>query len=221
MTPLTKTLPRTYYISQGKNLEEHLLHIKNVCEAGCQLVQLRLKGADEGTHVLAAQQALAICEEHGAKLIINDHVMVALQSGAHGVHLGQGDMSPLKARSILPEGSIIGGTANTMEECEKLIAKKVDYIGLGPFRFTQTKKHLSPLLSLIDYHTMRSFVDEKDPNTPIYAIGGVVKEDVAYLYEEGIHGVAMSGALSTNNHVALSQIISYCESFDSNEISTN
>jgi len=208
------SLPKTYYISQGCEGEEHLVNIKNVCESGCKLVQLRLKEVDEGEYIQIARAALEICESFDALLIINDKVRVVLQSGAHGVHLGKDDTDPIEAREVLPEGTIIGGTANTLEDCKKLIEQKVDYIGLGPFRFTETKSNLSPVISLSDYKEICDFVDMKSPTTPVFAIGGIVKDDVPYIFEEGVHGIAMSGALSTGNIVELSQIIEFCETLD-------
>ncbi|MFT6715382.1 MAG: thiamine-phosphate pyrophosphorylase [Saprospiraceae bacterium] len=216
-------LPKTYYISQGNESEDHLTNIKNVCEAGCKLVQLRLKNVEEGEYIQIARAALEICETYDALLIINDKVRVVLQSGAHGVHLGKEDIDPIEAREVLPEGTIIGGTANTLEDCKKLIAQNVDYIGLGPFRFTDTKSNLSPVISLNDYAQICAYVQTDSPNTPVFAIGGIVKEDVAYIFEEGAHGIAMSGALSTGNLVELSQTIAYCENLDATEnaIQTN
>lgn len=208
--------PRTYFISQGSDGEEHLAHIQKVCESGCKLVQLRMKGVEEAEYIQIARAALEICESFDALLLINDKVRVVLQCGAHGVHLGKEDTNPVEARDILPEGSIIGGTANTLEDCKRLIEQNVDYIGLGPFRFTETKRNLSPVISLNEYKEIADFVNSESPSTPIYAIGGIVKEDIPYIFDEGIHGVAMSGALATGNVVELSQIIEFCESFDSN-----
>ena len=72
------TYPKTYYISQGMESEEHLTHIKNVCESGCKLVQLRLKDVEEAEYIQIARAALEICEAHDALLIVNDKVRVVL-----------------------------------------------------------------------------------------------------------------------------------------------
>ena len=74
-----------------------------------------------------------------------------MKTGADGVHLGKNDMSPSDARKILGNGYIIGGTANTLDDIERLIKEGVDYIGLGPFRYTETKKNLSPILGIDGY----------------------------------------------------------------------
>lgn len=84
-------------------------------------------------------------------MLINDDPEVALQSGAHGVHLGQSDWPVREARYLLGKDKIIGGTANTLKQMETLVYEGVDYIGLGPFRFTSTKERLSPLLGADGY----------------------------------------------------------------------
>ena len=73
-----------------------------------------------------------LCDEYGAKLIVDDHVELVERIGADGVHLGKHDMAPDEARKLLGPDRIIGGTANTAEDVERLIGLGVDYIGLGP-----------------------------------------------------------------------------------------
>ena len=92
-----------------------------------------------------------ICRKYNATLILNDHVHLVKEIGANGVHLGKSDMSPVKARELLGSNYIIGGTANNMEDIRQLHKSGVDYIGLGPFRFTRTKKNLAPILGIEGY----------------------------------------------------------------------
>jgi len=82
------------------------------------------------------------------------------------------------ARKDVFSWQIIGGTANTLQDCKALLAKGVNYIGLGPYRFTATKKNLSPVLGLKGYQVI---LDELKTNTPIIAIGGITTEDVKEL----------------------------------------
>src|SRR5690606_21150930 len=136
------------YITQGKNPEDHLHNLKKVCEAGGKWIQLRLKNVEEEKYIAIAEQAKKICDAFGSKLIINDTVSIALKINADGVHLGKNDMPPAKAREILGSQKIIGATANTLNDCIELHNQSVDYIGLGPYRFTTTKENLSPILGL-------------------------------------------------------------------------
>ena len=77
--------------------------------------------------------------------LLTDSPYIAKEVDAVGVHLGQKDMDISEAQSIVGENKIIGGTANTFVQIKKLYEKGAHYIGLGPLRFTQTKKNLSPL----------------------------------------------------------------------------
>jgi thiamine-phosphate pyrophosphorylase len=72
----------------------------------------------------------------------------------------------------------------------------VDYIGLGPFRFTSTKEKLSPVLGLEGYQQIMHKVKAAGIQLPIVAIGGILPGDVPGLRAAGIHGVAISGAIT-------------------------
>lgn len=187
-------MKRLYYISQGKTSEKHLQNIKNVCENGVKLVQLRMKNVTDEEFLKTAIKAKEICDKFKATLIINDNIFVANKVKT-GVHLGKEDESITKAKAIL-KNKIIGGTANTLEDCLQLIQQGVDYIGLGPFRFTKTKKNLSPILGLKGYQKILTELKKQGHTTPIYAIGGIKESDFNPLFETGIYGIAVSGLLS-------------------------
>ena len=98
----------------------------------------------------------ALCREYGATFIIDDHVELVKELHADGVHLGKKDMPIAEARQILGKDFIIGGTANTFEDVQMHYQAGADYIGCGPFRFTTTKKNLSPILGLEGYKAIVS-----------------------------------------------------------------
>ncbi|WP_343329974.1 thiamine phosphate synthase [Polaribacter staleyi] len=184
---------KLHYISQGETPKEHIENIQKACVAGADWVQLRLKNSDAKTILETAKEARGITIRFKAKLIINDHYKVAKEIKADGVHLGRTDECPLKVRAFLGTSYIIGGTANTLEDCRRLLDKKVDYIGLGPYQFTETKKNLSPVLGVEGYQNL---LEELQTETPIIAIGGIVLEDVAKITNTGIYGIAISGAIT-------------------------
>ncbi len=163
-------------------------------EGGCRWIQLRMKDASQAGLEITAVQLKALCWELGATFIIDDHVDVCKRVKADGVHLGKSDMCPAEARKILGDKIIIGGTANTFEDIETLVDKGVDYIGLGPFRFTSTKKNLSQILGLEGYAKIRQQCQEAGINIPIVAIGGITKEDIPALTELG-YGIALSSTI--------------------------
>ena len=95
---------------------------------------------------------------------------------ADGVHLGKNDMSIKEARNILGSNYIIGGTANTIEDIINIYQSGADYIGCGPFKFTTTKKKLSPIIGLNGYSNIISNMNKLHIDIPIVAIGGIVAQ---------------------------------------------
>jgi thiamine-phosphate pyrophosphorylase len=190
---------RIQYISQGTTQEEQLFNIENVLKAGCQWVQLRFKNADEVTFLDTAKKTKELCVKYNALFIINDHIEVAKEVHADGIHLGLTDATIAEARAILGEGKIIGGTTNTYEDVLQRIDEKCDYVGLGPFQFTTTKEKLSPVLGLEGYKSVLDKLKEHNLKMPIYAIGGIEEKDIQEIINLGITGVAISGLLTHND----------------------
>ena len=186
-------IPKLHYISQGTSPKEHLENIQKACNAGAELVQLRLKGVSEKKLLKFAHEAREITSHFQTRLIINDHYKIAKEVKADGVHLGKTDSCPTVARKYLYTWQLIGGTANTLQDCETLIEKEVDYISLGPFRFTETKENLPAVLGLNGY---AAIMDVLKSETPIISVGGITTEDVTAILETGISGIAVSGAIT-------------------------
>lgn len=192
---LMPEIARIQYITFGAHVHDHLSQVENACKVGLPWVQLRIKNANYGDWIHIARRACEFCRAHGVALIINDNVRIAFDVGAHGVHLGRYDMTPIQARAILGREAIIGGTANTLEDVQRLIQQGVDYIGLGPFRSTKTKTKLSPVLGAEGIQRIWQQLTEENFVPPIVVIGGVEQGDLKDLAKLGAHGVAVSGAL--------------------------
>jgi thiamine-phosphate pyrophosphorylase len=186
------------YISQGNTVSEQLLNIHQALDNGCDWIQMRFKNQTTQNAFALAEAVKFLCEEYLAIFIINDNVQLAQQLNADGVHLGLSDMKIEEARLILRNTKIIGGTANTFEDVLQRAEENCDYIGLGPFQFTATKQNLSPILGLEGYRTIIEKMKMKNINIPIYAIGGIVLENVESLMETGIHGIAVSSLITQN-----------------------
>ena len=101
------------------------------------------------------------------------------------------------------EEYIIGGTANSFDDIRQLVAENVDYIGLGPYRFTKTKENLSPILGFKGYEDIINKCKEYNYKTPIVAIGGIEIEDIPSLVKMGVNGVAISGYILNNENPIL------------------
>lgn len=164
-------------------------------EAGCKWVQLRMKHATDDEIRCVAAQLLPLCRAHEAVCIIDDHVRLAKQLGADGVHLGKTDMPVAEARQILGHEFIIGGTANTFDDIVALHQAGADYIGCGPFCFTTTKERLAPTLGLDGYRHLMAQMRHAAISLPIVAIGGITRADIPDIMATGVHGIAVSGAV--------------------------
>lgn len=188
-------IPKLHYISQGNTPKEHLENIQKACTSGIELVQLRLKDVSDKKWLKIAQEAREITAHYQTRLIINDNYKIAKEIKADGVHLGQSDTCPTVARPHLYSWQMIGGTANTLQDCELLLGKDVDYISLGPFRSTTTKNNLSRVVGVNGYTVI---IEALDTNTPIIGVCGITVDDVAAILETGISGLAVSGEITRN-----------------------
>lgn len=173
------------------------------CEGGIDWIQLRVKDVDADTWRNVALEVQAVCKKYGATFILNDNIALALEIGADGVHVGKEDPLPQHlADEMISRGGIIGCTANTIDDIKHLEGKPVSYIGLGPFRFTETKKKLSPVLGLHGYTTLlQQLTDRHIAHPPIVGIGGIVVSDVTELLKTGLHGIAVSGAIGAQSDI--------------------
>lgn len=164
-------------------------------EGGCRWIQLRMKDSSMDEIEKEAIRLQALCKEYHATFIIDDHVELVKKLHADGVHLGKNDMPIAEARKILGKDFIIGGTANTFEDVKYHYEAGADYIGMGPFRYTTTKKNLSPLLGLQGYAAILSRMKKEGVNIPVVAIGGITKEDIPDIMKTGVSGIALSGTI--------------------------
>lgn len=190
------------YISQGNTITEQLYNIHEALDNGCDWVQMRFKNQSAKNCFILAEAVKFLCEEYLANFIVNDDVHLAQQIAADGVHLGLLDTKIEEARTILGNTKIIGGTANTFEDISNHIKSGCDYVGLGPLRFTKTKEKLSPILGFEGYYEILQKLKNNNLEIPIYAIGGIIVDDIDKLMEIGIHGIAVSGIITESSQKA-------------------
>lgn len=169
--------------------------IRQAVDGGCKWVQLRMKDASRDEIIAAAKEAKTICKEKDCILIVDDHADIAKELQLDGVHLGKNDMPVAEARAMLGEEYIIGATANTFDDIQAIRHADIDYIGLGPFRFTATKERLSPILGIDGYRDIIARKKAADINLPVVAIGGITYGDIPAIMEAGVDGIAVSGSI--------------------------
>ena len=173
-------------------------------EGGCRWIQLRMKDASDDEVRKAAAEIKPMCKSHDAIFLLDDRVELAKELKADGVHLGKNDMPVDEARRVLGEEFIIGGTANTFDDIERLARQGADYIGCGPFRFTTTKKNLAPVIGIEGYRDIIEKMEAAGIDLPVVAIGGITADDIDDILATGVRGIAVSGTvLRAENPVAM------------------
>ena len=183
------------FITHQTEQYSYLDSARMALEGGCKWIQLRMKEAPLDEVERVALELKPLCKQHDALLVLDDHVELTKKLEVDGVHLGKNDMPIAEARRVLGEGFIIGGTANTFDDVKAHYLAGADYIGCGPFRFTTTKKNLSPVLGLEGYRSIIARMEEEGIDLPVVAIGGITYDDIPQLLQTGINGIAMSGSI--------------------------
>ena len=187
------------FITHRTGAYDEITGTRAVLDGGCRWVQLRMKEAPAGRIVEVGREVARMCRACGATFIVDDHVELVRELGADGVHLGRNDMP---APPLLGSGYTIGATANTFEDVVRGAEQGADYIGLGPFRFTQTKRNLSPVLGTEGYRRILAQCREAGIALPVVAIGGITEADVPGILAAGAAGIALSGGLLRAEDVA-------------------
>lgn len=176
--------------------------ILGVIEGGCRWVQIRMKDATDDEIAEVVKAVLPKAAETETFLLLDDRVELCKKLELTGVHLGKEDMAPSQARMELGPAAVIGETANTYEDISRYAALDIDYFGVGPFAYTETKKNLAPLLGLAGIREIAAKMRENDIAIPIVAIGGITLDDVKPLLEAGANGIAVSGAIARADDIA-------------------
>ena len=192
MPPNPQGWPPVMCLTQDGLPLGHSEQAERLCAAGARWIQLRMKGADPATWLAEARATARACRRHGAILVVNDSVEIALGCGADGVHLGGQDGSWRDARRLLGPDRIVGGSMNRPDDARRAVAAGcLDYVGVGPLRFTATKTDLSPLLGFEGTREIIALLR----GVPAWVIGGVEASDAGQLRRTGAAGVAVSSSL--------------------------
>ena len=178
----TESLSKSGTLSLYQQVEQAL-------RGGVTLVQLREKNMQREAFLREAYDLCKLCHQYGVPLIVNDDVEAALESGADGVHVGQEDMTAVKARALLGKDKILGVSAHSVEEAKLAEAAGADYLGVGAVFGTATKKDAHPIPHQIVRQICQSV------SIPVVAIGGVTKENLSQLAGSGVKGVALVSAI--------------------------
>ncbi len=193
-------LPKIYPITDTNltNLS-HAEQVKKLIAGGAEFIQLREKHASAFDFYEAAEKSLKIARKHNVKIIINDRVDIALTLKADGVHLGQDDLPPEKAREMLGKKAIIGFSTHNLKQAIEAKNKPIDYIAIGPVFATNTKENPDKVVGLNKLKSIRKELGE----IPLVAIGGINYENYQSVLNCEVDSVAViSGILSNPKKIA-------------------
>jgi thiamine-phosphate pyrophosphorylase len=176
---------------------------------GARILQVRIKPRADGeaaprrvgasTILRVARMARRVCDEVGAKLVVNDRFDIALLAKADGVHLGQTDLPIDRVREIVGDKLFIGVSTHNVEQVRAALVHDPDYIAYGPVFDTITKENPDPVQGL----DALSRAVEMVGSTPLVAIGGITSERAPAVYATGVAAICAIGAVNDAADVGL------------------
>jgi len=188
-------LPRLYAIVDSTNFassQDLYGFAKQLVSGGAALIQYRNKKGSAREAIGHARQLRVVVGEH-LRLVMNDRADLCLAAGFDGVHLGQDDLSPEAARSVVKAGKRIGVSTHNTQQALEADATSADYIAIGPIFATQSKERPDPLVGLDGLKAVRAAT-----NKPLVAIGGITLSNCRSVIDAGADSVAViSGLLAS------------------------
>lgn len=191
---MTNKLPRLYAIADAQVLAMHRIALEDfargLASAGVALVQYRDKSGPPQEIVRAAAMLRGVFTGSSAKLILNDRADLAVLGGFDGVHVGQDDLSPDDARTVVGPDRIIGLSTHNDAQVRAADAGCADYIAIGPVFVTGTKENPDPVVGLEGIRRFRALTGK-----PLVAIGGITRGNARSVIEAGADSVAVIAGL--------------------------
>ena len=191
---LPKIYPITDTLISGLS---HAEQIELLAAGGASLIQLREKRASPREFYQAALEGVSMARRLGVRIIINDRVDIAIAVKADGVHLGQDDLPPDRARVLLGASRIIGFSTHTLEQALAADLASVDYVAIGPVLRTSTKERPDPIVGLETVREIRGRISK-----PLVAIGGITLERARAIIEAGADSIAVIADLLSARDIA-------------------
>jgi len=185
---LKLNLPKIYPITDRRLTGlSHAEQVEKLIDGGAKLIQLREKRASSKDFYDDAKSAIEIARRTDVKIIINDRVDMALALRADGVHLGQDDLPPAKARKILGENAFIGFSTHSVRQAVEAVKLPVDYVAVGPVFATQTKENPDEIVGIEGVRRVREAIGD----FPLVAIGGINSQNFREVFEAGADSLAV------------------------------
>jgi thiamine-phosphate diphosphorylase len=169
--------------------------VRAAVQGGVTMVQMRDKQATTAARIEAGRALRQLLEGSGVPLIVNDDINAAIAIGAHGVHVGQSDLSPQEVRARVGPSMIVGWSCETVAHAAAADPDLVDYVGIGPVFATATKPDHAAALGLDALAAARAATV-----LPSVAIGGIHLANGADVLASGVDGLAVVSAICGQPH---------------------
>lgn len=166
------------------------------CEAGVRAVQLREKDLDSRSLFDLAVRLREITSAHGARLLVNDRVDIALAARADGIHKPEDGFPVVAARRFLGDDKLIGASTHSLERAAEMQTAGADFVTFGPVFETPSKKKYGPPQGLDALRRVAGALD-----TPVFALGGVTPQRAVACIEAGAAGVAVISAIAASSDI--------------------
>lgn len=158
---------------------------RGILDGGARILQFRHKEFLSREAFTWLEQIAAHAQSTGAMLVVNDRADLAKLFGA-ALHLGQDDVPPAAARSIVEPDAIIGFSTHNEAQLRAAAAEPVNYVALGPLYGTSTKANPDATVGLEELRRLRPLTDR-----PLVAIGGITRSTALMAREAGADSLAI------------------------------
>lgn len=191
------TFPKLYPITDTRlSGLSHAQQVERFAAGGAKLIQLREKSASPRRFYEDALAAMQVARSLGVQIIINDRVDIAIAVGADGVHLGQDDLPPEKARVLLGENRILGYSTHNPSQAVAGNLLPVDYVAVGPIFQTSTKENPDPVVGLEMLASIKAQISK-----PLVAIGGITFQEAPSVLQAGADSLAIISDLFSTEDI--------------------
>jgi thiamine-phosphate pyrophosphorylase len=175
----------------------HAEQVESFAAGGATLIQLRDKTASPRQFYAAAVEAMRVARNLGVRIIINDRVDIAIAVGADGVHIGQDDLPPEKARILMGDNRLIGYSTHDLQQAMTADSMPIDYVAIGPIFQTSTKENPDPVVGLEALRFIKSQIAK-----PLVAIGGITLAQAPAVLQAGADSLAIISDLFATGDIS-------------------
>lgn len=172
-------------------------YARELASGGVILLQYRNKEGNT-REMLSDARAIRGALGDGVTLVMNDRADICIAADYDGVHVGQDDLSPQGARTVIGDDRILGVSTHNLDQLKEADDGPADYIAYGPIFATSSKREHDPVVGIEGIRAARTATRK-----PLVAIGGITRSNARSVIDAGADSVAViSDLLNSPTKVA-------------------